>query len=220
MQVLAKPCVSEERQDVVLQDPVEVLQAVVEHERDLAEEAVPYQGGAAVAATATHHDHKVQKPATGPDAPAEVTDVHAQRPVAEAAAAFHANKDAAEAGAQESRVRAEEAEHIGSQEAAAAGGAVAAAAAALEESRSAAAEAEALSVAGRDLGQRASTIRARAAAKEGLGFDLERAEEELFAPARFRDAEVEVPKLVIDHAPSRPLDQRPLVLALHSGTAT
>ena len=215
---------SEERQDVVLQDPVEVLQAVVEHERDLAEEAVPYQGEAAVAATATHHDHKVQKPATGPDAPAEVTDVHALRPVAEAAAAFRANKDAAEAGAQESRVRAEEAEHIGSQEAAAAGGAVTAAvvaaAAALEESRSGVAEAEALSVAGRDLGQRANTIHARAAAKAGLGFGLERAEEELFAPARFRDAEVEVQKLAIDHAPSRPLDQRPLVLALHSGTAT
>ena len=88
----------EVRQDAVLQDPEEVLQAVVEHERDLAEEAVPFQGEAAVAATAMLHDHKVQKPATEPDVPAEVTDVHALHLVVEeAAAAFHANKNAAEA---------------------------------------------------------------------------------------------------------------------------
>ena len=130
----------EVRQDAVLQDPEEVLQAVVEHERDLAEEAVPFQGGVAVVATAMLHDHKVQKPATEPDVPAEVTDVHALRLVVEAAAAFHANKNAAEA-ARQSRVHAEEAEHTGSQ--AAVGGAVTvdAAVAAQEESRFAAAAA-------------------------------------------------------------------------------
>ena len=131
----------EVRQDAVLQDPEEVLQAVVEHERDLAEEAaVPFQGEAAVAATAMLHDHKVQKPATEPDVPAEVTDVRVLRLVVEAAAAFHANKNAAEA-ARQSRVHAEEAEHTGSQ--AAVGGAVTvdAAVAAQEESRFAAAAA-------------------------------------------------------------------------------
>lgn len=60
----------------------------------------------------------------------------------------------------------------------------------------------------------------RAAAKAVLGFCLaQAAAAELLEPARFLDAEVEVPKLGIDHAPSRPRDQRPLVLALHSGTA-
>ena len=113
---------------------------MVEHERDLAEEAVPFQGGVAVVVTAMLHDHKVQKPATEPDVPEEVTDVHALHLVVEAAAAFHANKNAAEA-ARQSRVHAEEAEHTGSQ--AAVGGAVTvdAAVAAQEESRFAAAAA-------------------------------------------------------------------------------
>ena len=181
------------------QDPVEVLQAAAEPERDLAEAAVPSQGAAVAAATAKPHDRKAQMEAAIPDAPAEVTDVH----VRAAAVEFHENRNAAAAAvARESRGRAEEAERIVPQEAAAADEAVAAVA--QEEVRSAEA---ALIVAGRE-----STTHARP------GFGLVRAEE-VRAPARFRDAEAGVPKLGIDHAPSRPPDLIPLALAPHSGTA-
>lgn len=176
------------------QDPVEVLQAAAEPERDLAEAAVPSQGAAVAAATAKPHDRKAQMEAAIPDAPAEVTDVH----VRAAAVEFRENRDAAAVVVRESRGRAEEAERIVPQEAAAAG------VAAQEEVRSAEA---ALIVAGRE-----STTHARP------GFGLARAEEAR-APARFRDAEAGEPKLGIDHAPSRPPDLIPLALAPHSGRA-
>jgi hypothetical protein len=81
---------------------------VVARERDLAVAAVPFRGVAAVAASAKPHGRKVQKQATGPDAPAEVTDGH----VRAAAAECHVNMDAAAEAARESRVRAGEAERI------------------------------------------------------------------------------------------------------------
>lgn len=193
----------EVRQDDVLQDLEQVLQAVAEPEQDLVEAAVPFQGGAAAVVATAKPDHKVQKQAAGPDAPAAVTDVHVQV----AAAEFHVNTDAAAEAARDSRGRAEEAERIVPQKEAAAG--VAVTVAAREEVHSAEA-------AGRVLRQRESTTHERA--KAGQGFGLARAEE-VRAPARFRDAEVGVPKPGIDHALSRPPDQRPLVLAPHSGRA-
>jgi len=83
--------VPEERQQADLQDPDEILQAVVEHELGQEAAAAPFQGAAFVA-TARPHDRKDQRQVVGLDAPAEVTVVRL-----EAVAEFRENKGAAAA---------------------------------------------------------------------------------------------------------------------------
>jgi len=139
--------VPEERQQVDLQDPGEVLRAVPGHGPGQGGEAVQFQG-AGVVATARPHDRKVQRLAGGLDAPAEVTVGQDWRQ--EAAAEFRENRDAA-AAARESRGHAEEAERIALR---ATDGEVGAAP---EELRSA----EALTVAGQVPGQEAGTVQVR-----------------------------------------------------------